>query len=254
MTGVIHSVFQNFKSSVKIIAVDLLVVGAGGGASAGQGGTSDISTGQGGNAARGATVSSSSNRVKINSSYTIQVGIAGSGGFQQSTSPFTRVSGTDGGSSSISGVFGVNTGLTAAGGLGTGSFGGGTVNGSSRNGLNTTGITPSTTNSITGSSITYGGGGGGGTARSYIGGSGAGANGSNPGRAGFGGNGGSTSFGWSGTGASGGNGAGGTVIMRCRQDAYTTFTQTNATVTTITVNNVTYKVFTWITGGTITFT
>ena len=247
MTGALQSAFQNFKSSVKIINIDLLVVGAGGG---GAGGTYFDSGGYGGDAGRGATVYDTSNRVIVNSSYTVTVAAATNYGEQVwNGSSWVTTAGGNGGASSISGIFGINAGLNAPGGLGTSSAGGA----GSGVGLNTYSITPNVYSAIAGGNY-YGGGASGGTYRTYLGGAGAGTSGSSYGSAGGGGNGGSTSFGASGVGARGGGGAAGIVIMRCRQDAYTSYTASGATVTTITIDSIVYSLFTWTTSGSITFT
>ena len=244
MTGAIHSAFQNFRSSVKVIPINLLVAGAGG--------IDYYSGGQGGNAGRGGTVYDNSNRIEVNSNYTITVGSSSAtyGERVWNGSSWVDTAGGNGGASSVSGKFGLDTGLYADGGLGTGSVGGG----SGGAGLNTYSLTPSVYSEINGTGANYGGGGSGGTYRTYLGGAGAGLDGTGYGQASWGGNGGNIAFGASGVGARGGRAASGVVIMRCKQSDYTSYTATGATVTTITVSSIVYTVFTWTTGGSITFT
>ena len=249
MTGALQSAFQNFKSSVKVIPISLLVAGAGGN---GAGGIDYYSGGQGGDAGRGGTVYDTINRIQVNSNYTITVGNSSAtyGERVWNGSSWVTTAGGNGGTSSISGKFGLNTGLSAPGGLGTSSAGGG----SGGAGLNTYSLTPAVYSEIIGSGVNYSGGASGGTYRTYVGGAGVGADGINYGNPGGGGNGGSVSFGASGVGARGGRAATGAVIMRCKQSDYTSYTATGATVTTVTVNSIVYTLFTWTTSGSITFT
>ena len=248
MSGLIQSIFQNSRKFPKIIPISLLVVGAGGG---GAGGTY-YGDGRGGNAGYGATVYDTSNAIATDFTYTVTVA-GGTGGGSQTWngSSWVVTPGGTGDASYISGNFRVNAGLNAPGGSGTSGIAGG----SGGAGQSTYSITPFVYSSITGAGDYYSGGGGGGGKQVYIGGTGAGASGSTPGQGGGGGGGAGTSFGYTGLGANGGGGAAGVVIMRCRQDAYTTYTATGSpNVTFPTIDSIVYSVFKWTTSGSITFT
>ncbi len=244
MSGLLQSTFQNVRKFPKIIPINLLVIGAGGG---GAGGTY-YGDGRGGNAGYAATVYDTSNVITTNFTYTVTVASSTGGGYQNwNGSSWVITPGGTGGASYISGTFRSNVGLTAPGGSGTSGFGGG----SGGAGLSTSG---SVYSAITGSGVYYASGASGGGYKVFIGGTGAGASGSSPGSAGGGGGGAGTAFGYTGLGANGGGGAAGIVIMRCRQNAYTTYTASGVTQTTVTIDSIVYTLFTWNTSGTIIFT
>ena len=240
--------FKNSRKFPKVIPINLLVVGAGGG---GAGGTY-YGDGRGGNAGYGATVYDISNVIATDFTYTVTVA-GGTGGGSQTWngSSWVLTPGGTGNASYISGNFREYAYISASGGSGTGGYAGG----SGGAGQSTYSITPFVSSSITGNSLSYSGGGAGGGYKAYIGGTGFGASGSTPGQAGGGGGGAGNSFGYTGLGAGGGGGAAGVVIMRCRQDAYTTYTATGSlNVTFPTINFIVYSVFKWTTSGSITFT
>ena len=248
MSGLMQSIFQNYRKFPKIIPISLLVVGAGGG---GAGGTY-YGDGRGGNAGYGATVYDTSNAIATDFTYTVTVA-GGTGGGSQTWngSSWVVTPGGTGAESYISGHFRVNAGLTAPGGYGTSGIAGG----SGGAGQSTADITPFVYSSITGAGGYYSGGGSGGGASLFVGGIGTGASGGVPGQGGGGGAGAGTSFGYTGLGANGGGGAAGVVIMRCRQDAYTTYTATGSPdVTFPTIDSIVYSVFKWTTNGSIKFT
>jgi len=244
MSGLLQSIFQNFRKFPKIIPINLLVIGAGGGGAGG----AYYNDGRGGNAGYAATVYDTSNVITTNFTYTVTVASSTGGGSQTwNGSSWVVTPGGTGGASYISGTFRSNVGLTAPGGSGTAGFGGG----SGGAGLSTP--LGGVYSAITGGAY-YASGASGGGYQVYIGGTGGGASGSSPGSAGGGGGGAGTAFGYQGLGAPGGGGAAGIVIMRCRQDAYTTATQSGATQTTVTIDSIVYTLFTWNTSGTIIFT
>ena len=235
MSG-IQVAFQSFKNFTRSISINLLVIGAGGGGYSGNYAVALGGNGYGGNGGFGATISNNVNTIKTNTLYTVTV--APANGYNQ---------GQAGAASSITGVFESNIGLTAAGGAsggGTGGAGGG--NGSSGTGTN--GTIPEY------GAGSYGGGGAGGAYNNSYGGSNPGAVGSQPGQGGGGGAGGSTNFGYNGYPGAGGNGAAGVVKIRMNPTAYTSYTATNVTFTSITVDSIVYSLFTWTTSGNITFT
>ena len=249
MSGLIQSIFQNFRKFPKLIAMNILVVGAGGG---GAGGTY-YGDGRGGNAGYGATVYNTGNVIVTDSTYTVTVaGGTGGGSITWNGSSWVVTPGGTGGASYISGNFRWNAGLSAPGGSGTSGIAGG----SGGAGLSTYNSTPFVYNNITGDTVYYSGGAAGGGAAVYLGGTGAGAPGSAPGQGGGGGGGAGTSFGYTGLGGNGGGGAAGVVIMRCERNAYTAYTTTgnSPTVTPLTIDNIVHSVFKWTTSGSITFT
>jgi hypothetical protein len=153
-------------------------------------------------------------------------GSGGSGGGGATIAPSTSQPGGSGNTPSVSPAQGNNGGASASG-LGGGGGGGANAVGSNGSGSSGGNGGNGTSNSITGSAITYAGGGGGGTVPSGAGSGGSGGGGSTSvGADGLGGGGGANGFG---TGYAGGSGV---VILRMLTSDYSATTTGSPTVTT----------------------
>lgn len=246
MSGLIQSIFQNFRKHPRIIPIDFTVVGAGGhgysgypntGLSAtGTSGTGGGSAGNGGNGGAVVTGIASFWETISNTLINVTVGAGTDGSGQSSLIQFdnfkTWTNVTSSGGAVGSGWAGGS--LVIVGGYYARNGSGGLISNGSGNGYSYV------------TQTYYGSGGAGGTAFNN-GNTGAhGAN--NSGNGGGGGHGGGNTT----NGGPGGNGGSGFVNIRCKQSDCSSYSATGVpAVTTITISSVIYTLFTFNTSGTL---